>query len=185
MKTEDIPEIPGAHLVHPDVYPDARGVFCIISDQDSWQFTGQLAGGYRECMTRSPAGVVRGLHVRAWDGEAKLVRCSRGVIFDVVLDLRPDSPAYRSWKAFRLNGEDQVSLYIPAGCAHGYQAITPADVTYHITGEHDPEADVVIAWNDPELAIPWPLPVTVMSERDRNAMTLAGIEKAGLLHVRH
>lgn len=180
MRTELIPEIPGAHLVYPDLYPDERGFFCVTSDQDSWQFTGQLSGGYRECTTRSAAGVLRGLHLRTGKGEAKLVRCSRGTIFDVILDLRPDSPARRCWKSFRLTGASLRSLYIPPGCAHGYQALTAADVTYHITGEHDPAEDLVIAWDDPELAIPWPVPVTAISERDKNAVTLAEAEKAGL-----
>jgi dTDP-4-dehydrorhamnose 3,5-epimerase len=114
------------------------------------------------------------MHVRRGLGEAKLVRCSYGAIFDVVVDLRPASPTYRNRETFQLTGEDQVTLYVPAGCAHGFQALTePADVSYRIDRPHDPTEDVSIAFDDPELAIPWPLPVTMMSERDRGASGLA------------
>jgi dTDP-4-dehydrorhamnose 3,5-epimerase len=122
---------------------------------------------------------VRGLHTRRGKGEAKLVRCSYGAIFDVVVDLRPASPTYRNWESFELRGDEQVSLYIPAGCAHGFQALTDvADVSYRIDRAHDPAEDVAIAFDDPELAIPWPLPVAAMSQRDRLAPPLATAAKS-------
>ena len=106
-------------------------------------------------------------------GENKLVRCSAGAIFDVVVDLRPSSPTFRRWLSFDLDGDNQRSLYIPAGCAHGFQALTePADTSYRIDREHDPSEDLTIAYDDPELAVPWPLPVSVMSESDRMARPL-------------
>ena len=121
-------------------------------------------------------GVVRGLHVRSGDGEAKLVRCSYGAIFDVIVDLRPSSPTHGNWESFDLRGDTQVSLYIPAGCAHGFQALTePADVSYRIDRPHDPAEDVSIAFDDPDLAIPWPFPVAAMSRaRPAGAATLGG-----------
>jgi dTDP-4-dehydrorhamnose 3,5-epimerase len=112
--------------------------------------------------------------VRCGDGEAKLVRCSYGAVFDVIVDLRPGSPTFRNWESFELRDSEQVSLYVPAGCAHGFQALTnPADVSYRIDRPHDPSEDVSIAYDDPELAIPWPLPVTIRSARDRLAPPLA------------
>jgi dTDP-4-dehydrorhamnose 3,5-epimerase len=118
--------------------------------------------------------VVRGMHVRRGVGEAKLVRCSYGAIFDVVVDMRRTSPTYRNWESFELRDDEQVTLYVPAGCAHGFQALTdPADVSYRIDRPHDPSEDVSIAFDDPELAISWPLPVTVMSHRDQVAPSLA------------
>jgi dTDP-4-dehydrorhamnose 3,5-epimerase len=114
------------------------------------------------------------LHVRRGNGEAKLVRCSSGAIFDVIVDLRPASPTYHNWESFELRDDEQVTLYVPAGCAHGFQALTqPADVSYQIDRVHDPSEDVSIAFDDPELAIPWPLSVTVRSQRDRQAPPLA------------
>ena len=118
-------------------------------------------------------GVVRGLHVRRGHGEAKLVRCSHGTIFDVVVDLRPGSPTYRNWESFELRDDEQVTIYVPAGCAHGFQALSEsADVSYMIDRTHDPAEDVSIAFNDPELAISWPLPVATLSQRDRLAPPL-------------
>ena len=89
-----------------------------------------------------------------------LVRYSYGAIFDVVVDLRPTSPTYRNWESFELRDDGQVMLYVPIGCAHGFQVLTdPADVSYMIDHPHDPTEDVSIAADDPDLAIPWPLPV--------------------------
>jgi dTDP-4-dehydrorhamnose 3,5-epimerase len=114
------------------------------------------------------------MHVRSGAGEAKLVRCSYGAVFDVVVDLRPGSPTYRNRETFDLDGESQVTLYVPAGCAHGFQALTEtADVSYRIDRLHDPSEDVSIAFDDPELAIPWPQPVSVMSQRDKRGLPLA------------
>jgi dTDP-4-dehydrorhamnose 3,5-epimerase len=110
-------------------------------------------------------------------GEGKLVRCSSGAVFDVVVDLRPTSPTYRTWLSFDLDGEVQNSIYIPPGCAHGFQALTqPADTSYRINRPHDPSEDLTIAHDDPELAIPWPLPVTLMSEADRTARPLSDLD---------
>jgi dTDP-4-dehydrorhamnose 3,5-epimerase len=101
------------------------------------------------------------------------VRCSAGAIFDVVVDLRPTSPTFRRWLSFDLDGNGQRSLYIPAGCAHGFQALTePADISYRIDREHDPSEDLTIAHDDPELGVPWPLPVTMLSDSDRTARPL-------------
>ena len=128
----------------------------------------------QDSVSRSARGVLRGLHLRGGRGEAKLVRCSYGAIFDVIVDLRPDSPTFRNWASFSLSDDEQVSLFVPAGCAHGFQALTePADVSYRIDREHDPSEDVAIAYDEPELGIPWPLPVVAMSPRDRLAPPLA------------
>ena len=128
----------------------------------------------QDSLSRSVRGVYAACTCGAGDGEAKLVRCSYGAIFDVVVDLRPASPTYRNWESFELRDDEQVTLYVPAGCAHGFQALTdPADVSYQIDRAHDPSEDVSIAFDDPELAIPWPLPVTVRSQRDRHAPPLA------------
>ena len=122
----------------------------------------------QDSQSRTRRGAVRGLHVRTGDGEGKLVRCSHGAIFDVVVDLRPGSPTYRTWLSFDLDGETQQSIFIPAGCAHGFQSLSePADTFYRINRLHDPSEDLTIAYDDAELAIPWPLPVTDMSENDR------------------
>ena len=127
----------------------------------------------QDSVSRSTLGVVRGLHVRRGTGEAKLVRCSYGTIYDVVVDLRPDSPTYLNWESLQITGQAQVSLYVPRGCAHGFQALTePADVSYRIDRPHDPREDVAVAFDDTDLAIPWPLPIAAMSSRDKRGISL-------------
>jgi dTDP-4-dehydrorhamnose 3,5-epimerase len=170
-----VPRIAGALLFRPNPHVDERGFFSRTFDADVLREAGlDPAAFIQHSLSRSVRGVVRGLHVRRGDGEAKLVRCSYGAIFDVVVDLRPSSPTHRNWESFELRDDEQVSLYVPAGCAHGFQALTdPADVSYMIDRAHDPSEDVSIAFDDPGLAIPWPLPVSVMSSRDRRALALA------------
>jgi dTDP-4-dehydrorhamnose 3,5-epimerase len=113
------------------------------------------------------------MHIRSGQGEAKLVRCSYGSVFDVIVDLRPRSATYRQRATFTLRDDEQASLYVPAGCAHGFQALTePADVSYRIDRRHDPTEDIAIAFDDPGLGIPWPIPVTFQSERDRHGLSL-------------
>jgi dTDP-4-dehydrorhamnose 3,5-epimerase len=127
----------------------------------------------QDSISRSGRGVLRGLHLRSGRGEAKLVRCSYGAIFDVIVDLRRASPTFGNWVSFELNDREQITLYVPAGCAHGFQALTePADVSYRMDREYDPSEDATVAHDDPELDIAWPLPITAMSERDRHAPPL-------------
>jgi dTDP-4-dehydrorhamnose 3,5-epimerase len=171
----EVPALEGVLQFKPSPHVDERGFFCRTFDVDVMRGAGLDPTAFaQDSLSRSALGVVRGLHIRCGKGEAKLVRCSYGAIFDVVVDLRPESPTYRNWETFELRDAGQVSLYIPAGCAHGFQALTgPADVSYRIDRRHDPSEDVAIAFDDPELAIPWPLPVTTMSGRDKRGLSLA------------
>jgi len=175
VDVEPVLNIAGAMLFRPTPHADERGFFCRTFDADVCGPAGIDPTAFvQHSLSRSRRGVVRGLHVRSGAGEAKLVRCSYGAIFDVVLDLRSSSATYRNWESFELRDEEQVTLYVPAGCAHGFQALTdPADVSYMIDRAHNPAEDVSIAFDDAELAIPWPLPVGVMSQRDRLAPPLA------------
>jgi len=175
VKVDEVPRIAGALLFRPVPHVDERGFFSRTFDREVVRSAGIDPDGFaQDSLSRSRRGVVRGMHVRRGAGEAKLVRCSFGAIFDVVVDLRAGSPTYGNWESFELRDDEQVSLYVPAGCAHGFQALTdPADVSYRIDRPHDPAEDVSIAFDDPELAIPWPLPVTVMSRRDQAAASLA------------
>jgi len=174
MKAVPVARIAGAWLFQPAPHVDQRGFFSRTFDSDVVREAGIDPSGFvQDSQSRSARGVVRGMHVRSRAGEAKLVRCSYGAIFDVIVDLRPGSPTHRNWESFELRDTEQVSLYVPAGCAHGFQALTePADVCYRIDRPHDPAEDVSIAFNDPELDIPWPLPVAMTSARDREAGSL-------------
>jgi dTDP-4-dehydrorhamnose 3,5-epimerase len=170
-----VARIDGALLFRPTPFTDERGFFCRTFDADVLRSAGLDPYAFaQDSISRSARGVIRGMHIRRGDGEAKLVRCSYGTVFDVIVDLRPESPTYRNRESFRLADDEQTTLYVPAGCAHGFQALTgPADVSYRIDRPHDPTEDVSIAFDDPDLAIPWPLPVTIMSPRDRQAPSLA------------
>src|SRR5690349_22028089 len=161
-------------LFRPTPHVDERGFFARTFDREVVRSAGIDPDGFaQDSLSRSRRGVVRGMHVRRGAGGAKVGRCSFGPIFGVVVDLRAGSPTYGNWESFELRDDEQVSLYVPAGCAHGFQALTdPADVSYRIDRPHDPAEDVSIAFDDPALAIPWPLPVSVMSGRDREAPSL-------------
>src|SRR5215831_17884848 len=175
MNVSEVARISGALLFRPTPHVDERGFFSRTFDADVTRAAGiDPAGFAQDSISRSVRGVIRGLHVRRGAGEAKLVRCSYGRIFDVVVDLRTASPTYGRWKSFELRDDEQVSLYVPAGCAHGFQALTePADVSYRIDRPHDPAEDVTVAFDDPDLGIDWPLPVTAISPRDQRGLSLA------------
>lgn len=174
MDITPVPRIAGALLFTPTPHVDERGFFSRTFDAEVTRAAGIDPHRFtQDSLSRSRLGVVRGLHARRGAGEAKLVRCSYGAIYDVIVDLRPESATFRNWESFELTGASQVSLYVPAGCAHGFQALTdPADVSYRIDRPHDPAEDVTVAFDDPELAIPWPLPVTQRSARDAGAPSL-------------
>jgi dTDP-4-dehydrorhamnose 3,5-epimerase len=170
----------GVLIFTPMPHVDERGFFSRTFDVEVARSAGIDPLGFaQDSISRSHRGVIRGLHLRVGKGEGKLVRCSSGAIFDVVVDLRRDSPTYLQWASFTLTGDEQTSVYIPAGCAHGFQALTePADISYRIDRAHNPAEDLTIAYNDPSLGIRWPLPVTIMSARDRVAPDLAHLALA-------
>ncbi|UOZ09564.1 MULTISPECIES: dTDP-4-dehydrorhamnose 3,5-epimerase family protein [unclassified Amycolatopsis] len=174
MKAIPVPEIEGVYLFEPAPHVDVRGFFSRTFDREVVASVGIDPDGFaQDSLSRSRKGVVRGMHLRGGAGESKLVRCSHGAIFDVVVDLRPDSPTFRNIKTFELSGETQVSVYIPAGCAHGFQSLTdPSDVSYRIDRAHNPNEDITISYKDPELDISWPLSVTLASDRDERAPSL-------------
>jgi dTDP-4-dehydrorhamnose 3,5-epimerase len=130
----------------------------------------------QESQVRSFRGVVRGLHLRTDGGEVKLVRCSSGAVVYAAVDLRPASPTYRLWMTAVLDDVEHRSLWLPPGLAHGFQALTKAaDVCCRVDRESRP-GYATIRYDDPELAIPWPLPVRGLSRGDREAPALADVE---------
>jgi dTDP-4-dehydrorhamnose 3,5-epimerase len=174
MEICPVERIAGAILFKPTPHVDERGFFSRTFDAEIARAAGLDPAGFaQDSLSRSARGVIRGMHTRRGRGESKLVRCSYGAVLDVVVDLRPGSPTFRNLETFELRDTEQVSLYIPAGCGHGFQALTdPADVAYRIDRPHDPAEDVAIAFDDPDLAIPWPLPPALLSDRDRAAPSL-------------
>lgn len=179
MTVQPVGAIHGAYLFTPTPFRDDRGFFSRTMDVAWLEQAGiDPASFAQDSVSRSHRGVIRGMHLRRGSGESKLVRCSRGSIFDVMVDVRADSPTYGATFTIELSEDPPVTVYIPAGCAHGYQALTePTDVTYRIDRPHDPTEDVTIAWDDPEWAIPWPMPPTSVSARDRQAAAWAQVRE--------
>jgi dTDP-4-dehydrorhamnose 3,5-epimerase len=160
--------IDGVLLFVPTPHHDSRGLFTRTFDTEIARAHGIDPHAFvQDSQSRSNYGVLRGLHGRSGRGEAKLVRCAHGAVSDVVVDNRPGSPTYGRHEVFRLDDEDFVQLYIPPGMLHGFQALTPtADVCYRIDRPHDPAEDIAVRYDDADLGIAWPLPVTQISDRD-------------------
>jgi dTDP-4-dehydrorhamnose 3,5-epimerase len=168
-------ELADVLLFLPTPHRDERGLFTRTFDTAIAAEHG-LPEFVQDSQSRSGLGVLRGLHGRSGRGEAKMVRCAHGAVHDVLVDIRPGSPTYRRHAAFRLDDVDFAHLYVPPGFLHGFQALTEvADVCYRIDRPHDPAEDIAVRYDDPDLAIGWPLPVSVISERDAGAGSFAAL----------
>ena len=167
-------EIEGVALVEPTVHGDERGFFVETFRANEMAKLGIEVEFVQENHSRSAARVLRGIHVQR--GQTKLVRCSRGRIFDVAVDLRPDSPTYRRWEGYELDDVDHRQLFIPEGFGHGFCVISEeADVLYRVSSYYDRELESGIAWDDPEIAVDWPVRDPVLSDRDRSLPRLAEV----------
>ncbi|HXC45055.1 MAG TPA: dTDP-4-dehydrorhamnose 3,5-epimerase [Solirubrobacteraceae bacterium] len=169
--------LPGPALIVPSIFGDERGFF-VETYRREWHAAAGIAPDERfiqDNHSRSSRGVVRGMHFHVGQGVAKLVRCARGKILDVIVDLRRGSPTYGEWEGFELDDEAMRILYVPVGFAHGFCVLSDlADVIYKQSAYYDPEIERGIAWNDPDVAIRWPLPESelVVSARDSAAPLL-------------
>jgi dTDP-4-dehydrorhamnose 3,5-epimerase len=169
-------ELDGLVLVEPEVHGDKRGFLLETFRVDAWRELGVDAEFVQDNQSRSAGGTLRGLHFQTSPGQAKLVRCLKGRIFDAVVDLRRDSPTFGRWEGHELDDEAHRQLYVPAGFAHGFCVVSEiADVAYRLSSYYDPATEAEIAWNDPDVGIEWPLKDPILSERDRNAPRLAEI----------
>lgn len=164
--------LPGLTVLEPAVHGDARGFFT-ETYRRSWHESVGIPSGeefIQDNHSRSAHGVVRGLHFHIGPGVAKLVRCARGHILDVAVDLRRGSPTYGQWEGVELDGESLRELYVPVGFAHGFCVLSDvADVLYKQTAYYDPAVERGIAWDDPDIAIAWPLPATELTVSERDA----------------
>ncbi len=161
----------------PEPHHDDRGLFTRTFDTKIAAEHGLAAETFQQdSQSRSRSGVLRGMHGRSGRGEAKLVRCARGAVHDVLVDIRPGSATFGRQQAFRLDDVEFAHLYVPPGFLHGFQVLTEyADVCYRIDRPHDPAEDLAVRYDDPELAIEWPLAVTLLSARDAAAGTWADL----------
>lgn len=170
----------GVVVLTPEPFHDDRGLFTRTFDAnlfDEWiGVAGTSASFVQDSQSRSTKAVIRGIHGRGGHGEAKLVRCAHGAVFDVLVDARPDSPTFGDHEVFTLDDNDFRHLYVPPGLLHGFQALTDtADVCYRINRPHDASEDIAVRYDDPDLAIDWPLPASVVSTRDAAAASWADL----------
>jgi dTDP-4-dehydrorhamnose 3,5-epimerase len=171
VKFVELP-LAGAFLVRLDLHTDERGFFARSFCVDEFAAAGLPVDFTQQSIAPSRrAGTLRGLHFQAAPhAEDKFVRCVRGAIFDAIVDLRPASATYLQTTSVRLDEEGGDALFVPAGCAHGYQTLQDdTDVLYAMSARYAPQAAGAIRWDDPELNIAWPIAAAILSENDRNA----------------
>jgi len=141
--------------------------------QDLWKELGVDVEFVQHNHSRSAQGTLRGLHFQTEPGQAKLVRCPRGRIFDVAVDLRTGSATYGQWEGHELDDERHRQLFVPAGFGHGFAVLSEvADVAYLLSSTYDPKTEAGIAWDDPDVGVEWPVADPLLSERDKAAPRL-------------
>jgi dTDP-4-dehydrorhamnose 3,5-epimerase len=161
--------LPGVVIIEPSPVLDARGFLMETYKKSAFLAAGVDVAFVQENHSRSIRGTLRGLHLQgAPRAQAKLVRVTEGTVFEVVADVRQQSPTFRQWVSVTLSADNRRSLFIPAGYAHGFCVISAgADVLYKMSEEYAPDLELGIRWDDPMLAIDWPIRTPLLSERDR------------------
>lgn len=164
-------------IIEPQVFGDDRGFFMESYNKEKFHEAGLTYDFVQDNHSFSTAGVLRGLHFQLPEMEqAKLVRCTRGKLWDVAVDLRKDSPTYKQWFGVELSAENKKQFMVPAGFAHGFYALEDCELQYKCTNVYSPEHDGGIAWNDPEVGIEWPIVdgvETIFSEKDQKQPLLS------------
>jgi dTDP-4-dehydrorhamnose 3,5-epimerase len=169
-------EIDGLALIEVAAHGDQRGFLAETFRAERWRELGVDVDFVQENHSRSGRGILRGLHFQLRPGQAKLVRCVRGTIWDVAVDLRRGSPTYGRWEGHELSDANHRQLFIPAGFAHGFCVFSEeADVAYKLSSYYDPETEAGIRWDDPDVGVEWPIQHPLLSDRDKLAPTLAEI----------
>lgn len=167
----------GAYVVSPEKIADERGFFARTFCRREFEAFG-LNPNLVQCSVSFSRrrGTLRGMHYQlAPHAEAKLVRCTKGTIYDVVVDLRPHSPTFRSWFGVTLSAQNRLMLYVPEGMAHGFQTLqVESEVFYQMSAFYSPEHAVGVRWNDPAFGIEWPIAEPIISAGDRAYPSFAG-----------
>ncbi|HEY8517691.1 MAG TPA: dTDP-4-dehydrorhamnose 3,5-epimerase [Candidatus Binatia bacterium] len=167
-------ELPGVLVIEPTVHRDARGFFVETYQAKRYAEAGVDATFVQDNHSCSARGTVRGLHAQLARPQAKLVRVLRGAIWDVVVDVRRGSPTFKRWIGVELTQDNFRQIYVPIGFAHGFCVTSDvAEVEYKCSDYYQPGDELGLAWNDPELAIPWPVAEPLLSDKDRAGKPLA------------
>jgi len=174
MRVEEM-SIPEVLLLKRDRFTDSRGWFTELHNEASLQAAGFNVRFVQDNLSRSAPGVLRGLHFQRDPEQGKIVTCLAGRIYDVAVDIRPGSSTFGQHVAVELSADGGESLWVPAGFAHGFVVLgsEPALVTYKVDQHRSPTGERGIIWNDPTLAIPWPIEIPHLSDRDQALPTLA------------
>lgn len=173
MDVEKTP-IDGLTVLRPKVFEDSRGFFLESYNENLFRDLGLRTHWAQDNHSRSVRGTLRGLHFQLGEGQAKLFRCVLGTIWDVGVDLRPDSPTFGRWHGVELSAENKKMFLLAEGFAHGFVVLSDvAECLYKCSTVYDQALESEIAWNDPEVGIEWPVADPILSERDQNAQSLA------------
>ena len=169
-------DLPDVLVIEPDVHMDARGFFVETYHAGRYREHGIEGPFVQDNHSRSVAGTLRGLHLQVRHAQGKLIRVIEGEVFDVAVDVRRGSPTFGRWVSVTLTAENFKQCYIPPGFAHGFCVVSPiAQIEYKCTDFYDPLSEVGIAWNDPGLAIAWPVREPLLSARDGQHRSLADL----------
>jgi len=164
-------KLSGVFLIEPELLKDDRGSFARSFCIDEFNEAGiEIQVVQANISFNKYSGAVRGMHYQVSPhAEAKVVRCTSGSLYDVVVDLRPDSPSYSQWIGIELNAENRYAMFVPKGCAHGFQTLVDGtEVSYLMSERYVPEAASGVRYDDPAFGIDWPLKVSSVSDRDRS-----------------
>jgi dTDP-4-dehydrorhamnose 3,5-epimerase len=160
----------GLLAITPRVFGDPRGFFLESYRERDYREAGVDVAFVQDNHSRSTRGTLRGLHFQTSPGQAKLVRCVRGAIWDVAVDIRRDSPTFGKWYGLELDGESHRQLYVPVGFAHGFCVLSEsADVLYKVSSYYDAATEQGFLWNDPDVGVQWPIADPLLSKRDVEA----------------
>jgi dTDP-4-dehydrorhamnose 3,5-epimerase len=174
-------ELQGVLVIEPEIFSDARGYFLETYNARALAEAGISEQFVQDNQSQSKRGVLRGLHYQHEQAQAKLIRVLHGEIFDVVVDIRAESNSFGKWSAFNLSARENKMVWIPKGFAHGFYTLSEtADVAYKVTEFYAPQHERVILWNDPELAIRWPLRgEPILSTKDQAGHPFRELRKSG------
>ncbi|HFC30932.1 MAG TPA: dTDP-4-dehydrorhamnose 3,5-epimerase [Oceanospirillales bacterium] len=170
-------KLAGAIVFEPEVYGDERGFFMETWNYQRYKQAGLDVKFVQSNLSKSAKGVLRGLHFQNPNPQGKLVQILTGVVFDVAVDIRQGSPTFGQWHGETLSGDNHKQFYIPEGFAHGFCVLSDfAIFSYMCTNVYDTKADCSLLWNDADIAIDWPISQPILSQKDKNALTLAQID---------
>lgn len=173
--------LPGVLLITPKVFGDARGYFVETFAKERYTEAGINIPFVQDNLSRSPKGVLRGLHLQNPHGQGKLVQVVEGSVFDVAVDVRVGSPHFGQWVGAELSAENHRQLWVPPGFAHGFVVTSEhALFSYKCTDTYHPECELSVLWNDPAIGIDWPVESPVLSDKDAAAKVLADIDESRL-----